>query len=206
MKEFRVHLEQLLNHLKSRWREAFSWECCAIPQLDEPLKDKKCLRVINKHLKLNKLAETDVSSPGKLYLLPLQWLSFLTLLLSLVLTLASYPTGWTKAKLSFFSQIGNSLLTGNYRAVSVIYSICKLYDDISLTIAWLRGTYLDVSKQVANLKEAALSMYWHWYCGLIFVIVNRRSFLRCFNGYVLGHIIHLGDCADYMYNWCKTRF
>ena len=37
---------------------------------------------------------------------------------------------WSKAKLSMLFKKGNSMLTGNYRGISVIDSICKLYDYI----------------------------------------------------------------------------
>ena len=96
--ELRVHLEQLLNpaDLDDLWPSPEN--AVSIPLLDDPLKEEECSRVILKHLKPNKLAGPDGNSPGIFHLLPAQWLSFLTLLLSLVFTSASYPVAWTKAK------------------------------------------------------------------------------------------------------------
>ena len=136
--EFRVHLEELLNpaDLDDPWPSPEN--VVSIPLLDDPLREEECSRVIQKHLKPNKLAGPDGNSPGIFHLLPAQWLSFLTLLLSLVFTSASYPAAWTKAKLSMLFKKGNSMLTGNYRGISVIDSICKLYDYVlnNRLISW----------------------------------------------------------------------
>ena len=149
--EFQLHIEQLLNpsDLDDRWPSAEN--AVSIPVLDEPLKDEECLRVINKHLKPNKLAGPDGNSPGVFHLLPAQWLSFLTLLLSLVFTSASYPVAWTKAKLSMLFKKGDSMLPGNYRGISVIDSICKLYDYIlnNRLISW----YIPQREQAGGQAE-----------------------------------------------------
>ena len=104
----------------------------------------------DKQLKPNKLAGPDGNSPGFFHLLPAQWLSFLTLLLSLVFS-SSYPVAWTKAMLSMLFKKGNSMLTGNYRGISVIDSICKLYDYIlnNRLIAW----YIPQREQAGGQAE-----------------------------------------------------
>ena len=127
-----------------------SRECCILPLLDDPLKEEECSRVILTHLK-PKIAGPDGNSPETFHLLPAQWLSFLTLLLSLVFTSALYPVAWTKAKLSMLFKKGNSLLTGNYRGISVIDSICKLYDYIlnNRLISW----YIPQREQAGGQSE-----------------------------------------------------
>ena len=108
-----------------------------IPILDDPIDVKECEHVISKQLKPHKQAGPDGISPGTLHLLHAQWLIFLSTMLNLVF-FSSYPAAWTRAKLSMLFKKGNSMLTGNYRGISVIDSICKLYDYVinNRLIAW----------------------------------------------------------------------
>ena len=128
--EFRIHLEHLLNpaNLDDEWPTIVNQ--VSIPMLDDPIAERECTEVIEKHLKPGKSAGPDGNSPGTFHLLPAEWITFLAILLSLVFTSSSYPLAWSKAKLSMLFKKGNSLLTGNYRGISVIDSICKLYDYI----------------------------------------------------------------------------
>ena len=128
--EFRVHLEQLLNpaDLNDDWPTVVNQ--VSIPVLDDPISVTECSEVIQKQLKPGKQAGPDGNSPGAFHLLPVEWIVFLATLLNLVFTSSSYPLAWSKAKLSMLFKKGNSLLTGNYRGISVIDSMCKLYDYI----------------------------------------------------------------------------
>ena len=128
--EFQAHIEQLLNppDLDDGWPTVDHQ--VSIPLLDDPIAEKECTEVIYKQMKPGKQAGLDGNSPGTFHLLPAQWLTFLTLLLSLVFMSSSYPVSWSKAKLSMLFKKGNSMLTGNYRGISVINSISKLYDYI----------------------------------------------------------------------------
>ena len=136
--EFQVHLEQLLNpaDLDDFWPTVEHQ--VSIPLLDDPIAEKECTDVIYKQVKPGKQAGPDGNSPGTFHLLPAQWLTFLTLLLSLVFTSSSYPVAWSKAKLSMLFKKGNSMLTGNYRGISIINSISKVYDYIinNRLMAW----------------------------------------------------------------------
>ena len=135
--EFQQHLEQLLNpeHLNDEWPIVDNQ--VTIPLLDDPVDVKECEYVINKQLKPRKLAGPDGNSPGTFHLFPAQWLTFLSLLLSLVFS-SSYPVAWSKAKLSMLFKKGNNMITGNYRGISVIDSISKLYDYVmnNRLMAW----------------------------------------------------------------------
>ena len=136
--EFRLHLEQLLNPetLNDEWPAVANQ--VSVPILDDPISERECNDVIQKQLKPGKQAGPDGNSPGVFHLLPATWITFLTMLLSLVFTSAAYPVAWSKAKLSMLFKKGNSLLTGNYRGISVIDSMCKLYDYImnNRLMAW----------------------------------------------------------------------
>ena len=136
--EFRLHLEHLLNpeNLDDEWPTVVNQ--VSVPMLDEPITLRESAEVINKQLKPGKQAGPDGNSPGVFHLLPAEWIMFLTSLLSLIFTSSSYPVTWSKAKLSMLFKKGNSLLTGNYRGISIIDSICKLYDYIinNRLMAW----------------------------------------------------------------------
>ena len=149
--EFRVHLEQLLNpgDLNDEWPTVV--DQVSVPMLDEPIALRESTEVIYKQMKPGKQAGPDGNSPGAFHLLPAEWIMFLTTLLSLVFTSSSYPVAWSKAKLSMLFKKGNSLLTGNYRGISVIDSICKLYDYIinNRLMAW----YTPQREQAGGQKE-----------------------------------------------------
>ena len=136
--EFQGHLEQLLNpeNLDDEWPAVVNQ--VSVPILDNPFTERECDNVIQKQLKPGRQAGPDGNSPGVFHMLPAQWITFLTMLLSLVFTSCSYPGAWSKAKLSMLFKKGNSLVTGNYRGISVIDSICKLYDYIinNRLMAW----------------------------------------------------------------------
>ena len=128
--EFQTHLEKLLNPVEL---EDVEWPTVlnhvGIPLLDDPITEEETTRVINKQLKPHKIAGPDGNSPGTFHLLPTVWLTFLITLLNLVFC-SSYPVAWSKAKLSMLFKKGNCMDTGNYRGISVIDSISKLYDYI----------------------------------------------------------------------------
>ena len=129
--EFQVHLEELLNpvELQDDTWPTISGTHVSIPLLDEPIKPEETTDVIFKQLKPGKQAGPDGNSPGTFHFLPATWIVFLTFLLNLVFC-TTYPVAWAKAKLSMLFKKGESMVTGNYRGISVIDSIAKLYDYI----------------------------------------------------------------------------
>ena len=104
--EFQQHLEQLLNpsSLDDEWPTVH--DQITVPLLDDPIDVKGCEHVILKQLKPQKQAGPDGNSPGVFHLLPAQWLLYMSVLLSLVFA-STYPTAWTKAKLSMLFKKGN---------------------------------------------------------------------------------------------------
>ena len=129
--EFQAHLEKLLNpsQLEDEAWPTVTENHVTIPILDNPISQAETANAIHKHLKAGKQAGPDGNSPGTFHLLPASWVLFLVSLLNLVFR-SSYPIAWGKAKLSMLFKKGNSLETGNYRGISVIDSIAKLYDYI----------------------------------------------------------------------------
>ena len=129
--EFQAHIERLLNPVDLQDDEwpVVSNESVPIPLLDDPINTKETTDAISKQMKPGKQAGPDGNSPGVFHMLPATWIVFLTALLNLVFN-CSYPLAWTKAKLSMLFKKGDSLDTGNYRGISVIDAIAKLYDYI----------------------------------------------------------------------------
>ena len=129
--EFQAHIERLLNPEDLRDTEwpVVSDNHVSIPVLDDPIDARETSDAISKQMKPGKQAGPDGNSPGTFHMLPAVWIVFLTSLLNLVFR-CSYPVAWTKAKLSMLFKKGDSMDTGNYRGISVIDSIAKLYDYI----------------------------------------------------------------------------
>ena len=127
--EFQVHLEKLLNpaDLEDEAWPTLNENNVTIPLLDDPISQAETTYAMHKQLKPGKQAGPDGNSPGTFHLLPATWIVFLVSILNLVFC-SSYPVAWAKAKLSMLFKKGNSLETGNYRGISVIDSIAKLYD------------------------------------------------------------------------------
>ena len=129
--EFQAHIERLLNpsDLHDETWPVLNDESVSIPLLDDPIETIETANAISKQMKPGKQAGQDGNSPGIFRMLPATWIVFLTTMLNLVFS-CSYPAAWTKAKLSMLFKKGESLVTGNYRGISVIDSIAKLYDYI----------------------------------------------------------------------------
>ena len=127
--EFQAHLEKLLNpaDLQDEVWPNVPENHVSIPLLDDPVNAEETTYAMYKQLKAGKLAGPDGNSPGTFHMLPASWIVFLVSLLNLVFC-SNYPVTWAKAKLSMLFKKGNSLDTGNYRGISVIDSIAKLYD------------------------------------------------------------------------------
>ena len=129
--EFQTHIERLLNPVDLQddvWPSVCE-DNVSIPLLDDPIDAGETTYAVYKQMKPGKQAGPDGNSPGTFHMLPLEWIVFLTTLLNLVFC-SNYPVAWTKAKLSMLFKKGNSMDTGNYRGISVIDSIAKLYDYI----------------------------------------------------------------------------
>ena len=68
------------------------------------------------------------NTPGEYKLLTHAWIMLITTLFNSILTSASYPASWTKAKLFMLFKRGNRKDPNNYRGISVTNSIAKLFD------------------------------------------------------------------------------
>lgn len=125
--EFQEHLEKLLNPADETITTDLSDHHTTIPVLDDPIQPKEVSEVLDNHVKPDKGCGPDGNSPGVYKLLPGQWITFLCLLFNIVFV-ASYPVAWSSAKLIMLFKKGSRMICGNYRGISVINAVAKIYD------------------------------------------------------------------------------
>ena len=125
--EFRDHLEKLLNPSIDSAPLDLSEYHTRIPVLDASIRIKEVTDVHEKNVKPDKSCGPDGNNPGVFKYLPETWISFICLLLNIVFV-AGYPISWTSAKLIMLFKKGCRLDCNNYRGISIINAIAKIYD------------------------------------------------------------------------------
>ena len=100
-----------------------------ISVLDDPITDIEVCKQIQ-DMESDRAGGTDGVPPGVLKLLPANWLIFLTCILNNLFSNAVYPQSWTLAKMVTIFKKGNRRLPGNYRGITIINCLAKLYDKI----------------------------------------------------------------------------
>ena len=127
--EFCKHYEQLMNPpIDPTEAEYIPDSPRYIPVLDDPISPNEVHECIN-DLNGTKAAGVDGLSPGVLKLISAQWLLLITFLLNCVF-FGSYPIQWAVAKVFNIFKKGDRLDPGNYRGISIMSAIAKLYDMI----------------------------------------------------------------------------
>ena len=125
--EFQEHLENLLHPSGELLTPDLSAYSTTIPILDDPIQNKEVSDVLDNQVKPNKGCGPDGNSPGVFKLLPGQWVLFLCFLFNIVFV-AGYPIAWSSAKLVMLFKKGLRSICGNYRGISVINAVAKIYD------------------------------------------------------------------------------
>ena len=97
-----------------------------IPVLDDPISPCEVENAI-KCLKQNKAPGTDGVPPGILKLLSDDWTLLLTHLFNHIFS-SGYPTEWTYARVFSIFKKGSRLSPENYRGISIMNALSKLYD------------------------------------------------------------------------------
>ena len=126
--EFQEHLEEVMNPpdvtpiLEAEYRSAVY-----TPVLDDPIEPQEVEHVIKKQLKPKKSPGFDGISPGLFRWLPVHWLLTLTFILNTVFY-TTYPARWSYAKLSMLFKKGDRSNCDNFRGISVIEAMSKIYD------------------------------------------------------------------------------
>ena len=100
-----------------------------IPVLDDPISEYEVREQIA-NLKMDKAAGTDGIPPGVIKILPPTWIMFITVLLNKLFLSSIYPQSWAIAKLFTIFKKGDKNLPSNYRGITIINCLAKLFDMI----------------------------------------------------------------------------
>ena len=129
--EFKEFYETYLNQYSNETQEfdVNNVNSVNVPILDNLITQEEVCNQIDK-LKANKSCGPDGIPPGVYKLLTPSWILLITTLFNIIFTSASYPVSWSKAKLFMLFKRGNRKDPNNYRGISVINSVAKLFDMI----------------------------------------------------------------------------
>ena len=100
-----------------------------VPVLDDPINEYEVREQIA-NLKIDKAAGTDGIPPGVIKILPPTWIMFITVLLNKLFLSSIYPQSWAIAKLFTIFKKGDKNLPSNYRGITIINCLAKLFDMI----------------------------------------------------------------------------
>ena len=128
--EFKVHFEKLLNPGDAQPIDVtYINEAPYIPITDDPFTPMEIQEAI-KMTRGNKSGGVSGISPGVLKLLPVNWILFLTSLFTWIFNTGSYPQTWRESRLVTIFKKGMSNICDNYRGISIMDYIGKLYDTV----------------------------------------------------------------------------
>ena len=126
---FKWHFEALLNINTNNCDNIQLDNSPYIPILDDPFTLPELDKAI-KDLKPNK-GYTGIC-PGIFAKLPLAWLLFFLTLFNVIFQNLCYPIQWTYSKLITLFKSGNKMVCGNYRGISIMDTLAKVYDKLLL--------------------------------------------------------------------------
>ena len=124
---YESHINQYYNYSQQHVLDIDNDNDINIPILDNLFTPVEVSNQIDK-MKANKSCGPDGIPPGVYKLLSPSWIILITSLFNIIFTSASYPVSWTRAKLFMLFKRGDRKDPNNYRGISVISSIAKLYD------------------------------------------------------------------------------
>ena len=128
-KEFCTHFEELLKQPNNDDENAFQpSQHIYIPLLDDPIQPIEVAETIRK-LKSSKAAGIDGITPGILKLLPEEWIIQLTQIFNMTF-FSEYPLKWSLLKVFTIFKKGQRSKAQNYRGISILSAIPKVYDMI----------------------------------------------------------------------------
>ena len=125
--EFKTHFEAVLNPSVGISHEGDVTTDVTIPILDDPISTLEVQHQIRR-MKPDKACGPDGLPPGVFSLLPAQWILTITTLFNNIFFSGIYPQSWIRAKGFTIFKKGDRMDPHNYRWISVISNISKLYD------------------------------------------------------------------------------
>ena len=124
--ELRVHFDAVLNPVLETPSTEITTDV-SIPILDDPILPDHVEQQIKK-MKPDKACGPDSLLPGVFSLLPVQWILTLTALFNSIFLAGTYPLAWIRAKVFMIFKKGDRLNKSNFRGISVINAIAKLFN------------------------------------------------------------------------------
>ena len=126
---FQQHIERLLNPdnvepLNNQHLDAQP----TVATLDGLFSLDELLHVRDKQMQPEKGCGPDGTSPGVIKLLPIAWIMFLLTVINALFVSGIYPLSWASSKLIMLYKKGPVMTCGNYRGISVMNCLAKLYD------------------------------------------------------------------------------
>ena len=127
--EFKEYFERVLNTEENSLVDEDMQSFVNVPILDDLITVEEVQSEIKK-IKADKACGPDGVPPGVLRMLPVEWLLTLATLFNAFFLSASYPSLWSLAKFFTVFKKGNRQEPKNYRGITVINCLAKLYDMI----------------------------------------------------------------------------
>ena len=118
-----------------------------IPVLDDPFS----IEELNGAVKFtNKNKSYSGICPGIVGMLPPSWFLFILTLFNVIFIRVSYPAVWCYSKLVCIFKSGERLLCGNYRGISIMDTLAKIFDKMILNRLLL---WCNINKCQAGAQE-----------------------------------------------------
>ena len=127
--QFREFFESTLNDDCAQLNSEEYHTDVHVPVLDNPFSPIEVSDKLD-DLDSNKACGIDGVSPGVFRMLPDEWIIIVTLILNNIFINALYPSSWATAKMFMIYKKGCRLLPSNYRGISIINCLAKVYDMI----------------------------------------------------------------------------
>ena len=125
--QFKTHFEELLNPVSDEDGEPNFEQAPNIPILDDPF----TFREMETALRNMKKKKSFVGiSPALLTNLPMNWLMFFLTLFNVIFDSFCFPLTWCYSKLTVLFKSGDRMSCDNYRGISVMDTLAKLYDTL----------------------------------------------------------------------------
>ncbi len=125
--EFKAHFEAILNADVNNHDITDITTDVTIPLLDEQISAVEVQEQIQR-MHPDKAYGPDGLPPGVFSLLPARWVLTIVTLFNSLFVSGTYPSSWFKAKVFTIFKKGDRLNPNNYRGISVLNSMAKLYD------------------------------------------------------------------------------
>ena len=159
--DFKTHLETITNPDNTEELNPNDYNTNVyVPVLDSPIQAHEVSYVIEKQIKPNKSAGIDGICPSLFMYLSMQWILVLTVILNCIFW-SGYPVCWTYSRLKMLFKKGSRLSCDNYRGISIIDCMSKVYDYIlyNRLVQWFQP---DKEQAGAQPKRAVSNILLHW--------------------------------------------